>query len=58
MHRYFWDLIMIVTITLLIMTTPYYVTFKVPERLFYWTLLKNFMLFMCCVDVVINFLTG
>lgn len=49
---------MIVVITLLLLTVPYYTVFELHERLYYWTVLKNTLLLLCCFDIVFNFMTG
>jgi len=38
------------------MITPYQAAFK--KRLVYWTICKNLLLSFCCMDIIINFMTG
>ncbi|KAL0125909.1 hypothetical protein PUN28_004760 [Cardiocondyla obscurior] len=56
--RFFLDLLMIVTMTYLLLAVPYQAAFQIKKRLLYWTICKNILLFLCCVDVIINFMTG
>ncbi|XP_011694095.1 PREDICTED: potassium/sodium hyperpolarization-activated cyclic nucleotide-gated channel 1-like [Wasmannia auropunctata] len=56
--RFFWDIVMILTITCLLLATPYYAAFKIKKRSPYWTVCKNLLLFLCCMDIIVNFMTG
>ncbi|RLU22254.1 hypothetical protein DMN91_004532 [Ooceraea biroi] len=58
MFRHCWDFTMILTMMLLLLTVPYYAVFEARKRLYYWTALKNSLLLFCCIDIVINFMTG
>ncbi|KAM0724815.1 Potassium/sodium hyperpolarization-activated cyclic nucleotide-gated channel 2 [Formica fusca] len=58
MLRLFWDITMILTITLLLLTIPYHAAFEISKRSHNWTIFKNFLLFLCCLDINVNFMTG
>jgi len=49
---------MILTMICLLLVTPYQAAFEINKRLCYWTVCKNFLLFLCCMDIIINFMTG
>ncbi|KYQ60087.1 Potassium/sodium hyperpolarization-activated cyclic nucleotide-gated channel 4 [Trachymyrmex zeteki] len=56
--RLFWDILMILIITCLLLVTPYQAAFEIKMRLRYWTICKNLLLSFCCMDIIINFMTG
>ncbi|XP_012525099.3 potassium/sodium hyperpolarization-activated cyclic nucleotide-gated channel 1-like [Monomorium pharaonis] len=56
--RFCWDILVILTITCLLLTVPYQAAFQINMRLPYWTVCKNLLLSLCCVDIIVNFTTG
>ncbi|XP_018398491.1 PREDICTED: potassium/sodium hyperpolarization-activated cyclic nucleotide-gated channel 2-like [Cyphomyrmex costatus] len=56
--RLFWDILMILIITCLLLVTPYQAAFEIKMRLRYWTICKNLLLSFCCMDIIVNFMTG
>ncbi|KAL6256964.1 hypothetical protein P5V15_011899 [Pogonomyrmex californicus] len=55
--RFVWDILMILTITCLLLIAPYQAVFEM-KRSIYWTVCKNLLLSLCCMDIVVNFMTG
>ncbi|XP_003703387.1 potassium/sodium hyperpolarization-activated cyclic nucleotide-gated channel 4 [Megachile rotundata] len=58
MFRHFWNFLMIFMITSLLLLVPYQATFEMIRKSEAWIASKNFLLLLCCVDIVINFFTG
>ncbi|XP_018362071.1 PREDICTED: potassium/sodium hyperpolarization-activated cyclic nucleotide-gated channel 2-like [Trachymyrmex cornetzi] len=56
--RLYWDILMILIITCLLLITPYQAAFEIKMRLRYWTICKNLLLSFCCMDIIVNFMTG
>ncbi|EFN82193.1 potassium/sodium hyperpolarization-activated cyclic nucleotide-gated channel 2 [Harpegnathos saltator] len=56
--RLYWDFMMILTMTCLFLAVPYKSGFEMSDRPLYWTVLKNSLLFVCCMDIAVNFATG
>ncbi|XP_020279912.1 potassium/sodium hyperpolarization-activated cyclic nucleotide-gated channel 2-like isoform X2 [Pseudomyrmex gracilis] len=56
--RFYWEFIMIATIICLLISVPYQAAFRMNERSIYWTVFKNVLLFLCCVDIMFNFMSG
>ncbi|KAG5328367.1 HCN2 protein, partial [Acromyrmex charruanus] len=56
--RLSWDILMTLIIICLLLVTPYQAAFRIKMRLLYWTICKNFLLFFCCMDIIVNFMTG
>ncbi|KAG5308122.1 HCN2 protein, partial [Acromyrmex insinuator] len=56
--RLSWDILMTLIIIYLLLVTPYQAAFRIKMRLLYWTICKNFLLFFCCMDIIVNFMTG
>lgn len=57
-YRFYWEFIMVVTIICLLISVPYQAAFRMNERSLYWTVFKNVLLFLCCVDIIFNFMSG
>ncbi|XP_076178999.1 potassium/sodium hyperpolarization-activated cyclic nucleotide-gated channel 1 [Ptiloglossa arizonensis] len=58
MFRHCWDFLMIYAMTTLLVLVPYQAAFEMIERFWIWSIVKNFLLFLCCLDMVVNFRTG
>nr|XP_012215983.1 PREDICTED: potassium/sodium hyperpolarization-activated cyclic nucleotide-gated channel 2-like [Linepithema humile] len=58
MFRHYWDFTMILIMICLLFAVPHQAAFEISQRSHYWTFSKNFLLFFCCMDVIVNFMTG
>ncbi|XP_003491317.1 potassium/sodium hyperpolarization-activated cyclic nucleotide-gated channel 2-like [Bombus impatiens] len=58
MFRHYWDFMMIFVITSVLLLVPYQAAFEMEKKSSIWNLSKNFLLFICCGDVVVNLRTG
>ncbi|XP_054007022.1 potassium/sodium hyperpolarization-activated cyclic nucleotide-gated channel 2-like [Hylaeus anthracinus] len=56
--RHYWDILMIFVITTVLVLVPYQSAFEMIMRSLAWSVVKNFLLLMCCLDMVVNFRTG
>ncbi|XP_011873103.1 PREDICTED: potassium/sodium hyperpolarization-activated cyclic nucleotide-gated channel 2-like [Vollenhovia emeryi] len=56
--RFSWDILMILAVTCLLLTVPYQAAFEIRKRLSHWTICKNVLLCLCCMDILVNFMTG
>lgn len=57
-YRHYWNILMIFVITTLLIVVPYQSSFEMGHKLQMWHISKNFLLFICCMDIVVNFRTG
>lgn len=55
--RQWWDFLMIIHLTASLLLVPYKV-FDIHRLELTWPFFKNYLLGVCCLDVVINFFTG
>ncbi|KOX76932.1 Potassium/sodium hyperpolarization-activated cyclic nucleotide-gated channel 2 [Melipona quadrifasciata] len=58
MFRHYWDFLMIFVITTILIFVPYQSSFEMEHKSPMWHISKNFLLFICCMDIVVNFRTG
>lgn len=56
--RHYWDFMMIFVITSVLLLVPYQAAFEMEKKSSIWNLSKNFLLLICCGDVVVNLRTG
>lgn len=57
-YRHCWDILMIFVITSLLMLVPYQATFELGKMSKIWNISKNFLLLVCCGDIMVNLMTG
>ncbi|XP_017766080.1 PREDICTED: potassium/sodium hyperpolarization-activated cyclic nucleotide-gated channel 2-like [Eufriesea mexicana] len=58
LFRHCWDILMIFVITSLLMLVPYQATFEMGKKSKIWNISKNFLLLICCGDIMVNLMTG
>ncbi|KAF7405036.1 hypothetical protein HZH66_003942 [Vespula vulgaris] len=56
--RYYWDILLIVGITIILFLTPYQAAFGITQDTLTPTFIKNVLLFICCLDIFVNISTG
>lgn len=58
-ERHWWDFLMILTMIGMMLFVPYQAAFDMDRSdVYHWTIAKNFFLVLCCIDILINFMTG
>ncbi|XP_076303296.1 potassium/sodium hyperpolarization-activated cyclic nucleotide-gated channel 2 [Lasioglossum baleicum] len=58
MFSYYWDFLMIVTMTIMMILLPYQASFEMISIPISWSYVKNFLLVLCIMDMVVKFQTG
>ncbi|XP_014224456.1 potassium/sodium hyperpolarization-activated cyclic nucleotide-gated channel 1-like [Trichogramma pretiosum] len=58
LFRQWWNIFIIVLILYNMINFPYQAGFNMNRDNFSWTIQKNFLLFICCCDILVNFFTG
>ncbi|XP_043256106.1 potassium/sodium hyperpolarization-activated cyclic nucleotide-gated channel 1-like [Colletes gigas] len=56
--RHYWNCLMIFAMTVVLILVPYQSAFELVRRSLAWSIMKNFLLLLCCLDMVVNFRTG
>lgn len=57
--RHWWDFAMILTMIGMMLLVPYQAAFDMTRgNSWEWTLAKNFLLSLCCADILVNFMSG
>ncbi|XP_035733688.1 potassium/sodium hyperpolarization-activated cyclic nucleotide-gated channel 1-like [Vespa mandarinia] len=56
--RYYWDILLIVGMTIILLITPYQAAFNITQETLVPIFIKNSLLLLCCGDMFVNVSTG